>query len=135
MNAYPSPIMSTLATEDNDQIAIYDWPMQSLQKSRGTALLVHGLGEHMGRYAHVAKHLNDWGFLVRGYDHFGHGLSTGPRGGLPANDRMLDDLAKVIADTRKTMSTGEPLILLGHSMGGALWGALCRSNQQQLMPW
>jgi alpha-beta hydrolase superfamily lysophospholipase len=114
--------MSTLTTEDNDQIAIYDWPVQSLQKSRGTALLVHGLGEHMGRYAHVAKHLNDWGFSVRGYDHFGHGLSTGPRGGLPANDRLLDDLAKVIADTRKTMSSGEPLILIGHSMGGGVVG-------------
>lgn len=122
MNAYLSPIMSTLATEGNDQIAVYDWPVPSPHKSRGTVVLVHGLGEHMGRYAHVAKHLNDWGFAARGYDHFGHGLSTGPRGGLHANDRMLEDLANVISDTRKTMSTGEPLLLMGHSMGGGVVG-------------
>lgn len=122
MNAYPSPIMSMLATEDKDQLAIYDWPLQSPQIARGTVLLVHGLGEHMGRYAHVAKHLNDWGFDVRGYDHYGHGLSTGPRGGLPTDDRMLVDLATVLSHLRQTMRKDEYLVLIGHSMGGGVVG-------------
>jgi alpha-beta hydrolase superfamily lysophospholipase len=122
MNSFPSPIMSTLITEDKDQLAIYDWPLPIPQTARGTVLLVHGLGEHMGRYTHVAKHLNDWGFTVRGYDHYGHGLSTGPRGGLPSNDRMLDDLTKVLAKTRSNMRTNEPLVLIGHSMGGGVAG-------------
>ncbi len=122
MNAYPSPIMSMLATEDKDQLAIYDWPLQSPQIARGTVLLVHGLGEHMGRYAHVAKHLNDWGFDVRGYDHYGHGLSTGPRGGLPTDDRMLVDLATVLSHLRQTMRKDESLVLIGHSMGGGVVG-------------
>jgi alpha-beta hydrolase superfamily lysophospholipase len=128
MQLATTPIMSTLDSIGQDKLAIYDWPLSSHSKSRGTALLVHGLGEHMGRYAHVAKHLNDWGFTVRGYDHFGHGLSTGIRGGLPTNGRMLDDLAKVILDTRKSMSVGEPLVLIGHSMGGGLVGRFVSLN-------
>ena len=122
MQASAAPIMSALDSSDQNKLAVYDWPLSAQQAFRGTALLVHGLGEHMGRYAHVAKHLNDWGFAVRGYDHFGHGLSTGDRGGLPSDNRMLNDLAKVIADTRKTMIADEPLVLIGHSMGGGIVG-------------
>lgn len=128
MNTLPKPIMSTFDTMDQDKLAIYDWPLPEGKPSRGTALLVHGLGEHMGRYAHVAQHLNDWGFTVRGYDHFGHGLSTGIRGGLPSDNRMLDDLAKVIADARQNMMAGEPLVLIGHSMGGGVVGRFVSLN-------
>lgn len=124
--------MSTLDTVDQDKLAIYDWPTLtdwSADRSlRGTALLVHGIGEHMGRYAHVARHLNDWGFRVRGYDHYGHGLSTGVRGGLPSDNRMLDDLAKVIAKTRNEMTAGQPLLLIGHSMGGGVVGRFVSLN-------
>ena len=128
MQTSAAPIMSTLDSVDQDKLAVYDWPLTEAKPSRGTALLVHGLGEHMGRYAHVAKHLNDWGFDVRGYDHFGHGLSTGVRGGLPSDDRMLNDLAKVVADTRKKMVADEPLVLIGHSMGGGIVGRFVSLN-------
>lgn len=128
MQTSAAPIMSTLDSVDQDKLAVYDWPLTEAKPSRGTALLVHGLGEHMGRYAHVAKHLNDWGFDVRGYDHFGHGLSTGVRGGLPSGDRMLNDLAKVVADTRKKMVADEPLVLIGHSMGGGIVGRFVSLN-------
>ena len=57
--------------------------------------LVHGIGEHAGRYAHVAQGLNDWGFAVRAADHYGHGASSGARGGLPSVMRWVDDLALV----------------------------------------
>lgn len=100
------------------QLAVYDWPMPQRQ-SRGTVLLVHGLGEHIGRYAEVGRLLNDWGFTVRGYDHQGHGQSEGPRGTLRTRDGFLQDLATVIDDTRERPGTHDaPLILLGHSMGG-----------------
>jgi len=128
MTTLPKPIMSTLDSLDQDKLAVYDWPLPADKPARGTALLVHGLGEHMGRYAHVAKHLNDWGFRVRGYDHYGHGLSTGVRGGLPSDNRMLDDLAKVIAKTRNEMTAGEPLLLIGHSMGGGVVGRFVSLN-------
>jgi alpha-beta hydrolase superfamily lysophospholipase len=81
-------------------------------------LLVHGLGEHMGRYAALARDLNTWGYAVRAYDQYGHGASDGPRGGLPSATRLLDDLAQVVDQTRAGMAAGQPLLLLGHSMGG-----------------
>jgi alpha-beta hydrolase superfamily lysophospholipase len=80
-----APVLSTLGAADQ-QLAVYDWGLSEhhpADAKRGTVLLVHGLGEHMGRYAHVATQLNAWGFDVRGYDHYGHGLSSGARGTLP----------------------------------------------------
>lgn len=127
-----NPIMSTLSSSDDETLAVYDWPLPATQKARGTALLVHGLGEHMGRYAHVAQHLNDWGFAVRGYDHVGHGLSTGERGVLPTDNSMLNDLAKVIAQTRQSMQIGLPLVLMGHSMGGGVVGRYVSLNKSSV---
>ena len=113
------------------QLAVYDWPMPQRQM-RGTVLLVHGLGEHMGRYAEVAQLLNDWGFAVRGYDHQGHGHSEGRRGTLHSPDGFLQDLATVIDDTRDHHGARDaPLILLGHSMGGLV---VARTLAEQLLP-
>ena len=86
---------------------------------RGCVLIVHGIGEHSGRYAHVADQLNRWGFDAIGFDQFGHGDSPGKRGTLTTSTRLLDDLAVMVDVTRNAIS-GAPLILLGHSMGGGL---------------
>jgi alpha-beta hydrolase superfamily lysophospholipase len=83
---------------------------------RGTVLLVHGIGEHGGRYAHVAAALTATGWRVVAVDHRGHGASPGPRGGLPHADALWDDLA-VAAAAERARGAG-PLALLGHSMGG-----------------
>jgi len=66
----------------------------------------------------VARRLNAWGFAVRGYDQYGHGESGGPRGGLTGEMRLLDDLADMVDATRARMAAHQPLVLLGHSMGG-----------------
>ena len=110
--------LSTFVALDGDNLAVQDWPLASQQVLRGVVLLVHGLGEHAGRYDHLAVQLNDWGFAVRGYDQYGHGESGGPRGGLPTDSRLLDDLADIVDSTRARMGPHTPLILLGHSMGG-----------------
>lgn len=110
--------LSTFVALDGDNLAVQDWPLASQQVLRGVVLLVHGLGEHAGRYDHLAGRLNDWGFAVRGYDQYGHGESGGPRGGLPTDTRLLDDLADIVDSTRARMDPHTPLILLGHSMGG-----------------
>jgi alpha-beta hydrolase superfamily lysophospholipase len=81
-------------------------------------LIVHGLGEHIGRYEHVAQQLTAWGFEVRGYDQWGHGESAGKQGSLPTDTKLLDDLADVVDSLRLHMPTEMPLIVLGHSMGG-----------------
>ena len=113
-----TPILSTLST-GVEQLAIYDWPLIEGQASRGTVVLVHGLAEHMGRYTHVAAQLNAWGFHVRGYDQYGHGLSSGVRGRLPSSHQFTDDLKLVVDDVRLQIPSS-PLILLGHSMGGVV---------------
>ena len=115
----PAPsTLSTFVASDGDNVAVQDWPLEQGRTLRGVVILVHGLGEHAGRYEHVARRLNDWGFAVRGYDQYGHGESGGPRGGLPSDNRLLDDLADIVDSTRSRMEPGTPLILLGHSMGG-----------------
>ena len=99
-------------------MTLCDWPLPAGPEARATVLIVHGLGEHMGRYAALAQALNNWGYAVRAYDQYGHGASEGPRGGLPTATRLLDDLALVVDHTRATVAAGHPLLLLGHSMGG-----------------
>ena len=110
--------LTTFTASDGENLAVYRWPLPEGQPWRGTVLLVHGLGEHAGRYHHVAEHLNAWGFSVRAYDHYGHGRSAGPRGGLNHDMRLLDDLADMVDTARAHMPEGLPLVLLGHSMGG-----------------
>jgi alpha-beta hydrolase superfamily lysophospholipase len=114
--------LSTFIASDGDNIAVQDWPLAQGRVLRGVVILVHGLGEHAGRYDHVARRLNQWGFAVRGYDQYGHGESGGTRGGLPTDSRLLIDLADIVDSTRVRMEKGTPLILLGHSMGGLVAG-------------
>ena len=101
-------------------LALHDWPMPG-PDARATVLIVHGLGEHAGRYAQVAAHLREWGFAVRAYDHQGHGQSGGARGRLHTPDGLLRDLETVLDDTlAQADAARRPLVLLGHSMGGLL---------------
>jgi alpha-beta hydrolase superfamily lysophospholipase len=114
----PQPAQnSTLRTPDGETLALHDWPLPSDLPAKAVVVLVHGIGEHAGRYRHIAERLNDWGFAVRAADHYGHGASSGARGGLPSVMRLADDLALVVDDTRRARP-GLPLVLLGHSLGG-----------------
>lgn len=113
------------------QLAIYDWLLPAA-KPVGTVLLVHGLGEHAGRYGEVAAHLHQWGFAVRAYDQQGHGQSEGARGDMLRAGSLQADLCRVIDDTRQHAALANtPLILLGHSMGGLV---VARTLAEQLRP-
>jgi alpha-beta hydrolase superfamily lysophospholipase len=118
--------LSTLPVADGALLACYDWALPRATAPRGTVLLVHGLGEHMGRYDALAQALNAWGLAVRGYDHYGHGQSQGQPGTLPSATRLLDDLAEMVDATREHMAHSTPpgtaLVLLGHSLGGLVVG-------------
>jgi alpha-beta hydrolase superfamily lysophospholipase len=103
---------------DGTTLALRDWPVPPGVEPRGALLLVHGLGEHIGRYAHVAARLGALGLHVRGYDHRGHGASDGPRGSLPHADALLDDLRAVFDEL--AAGADPPPFLLGHSMGCAI---------------
>ena len=117
---YAESSLSTFVASAGDHVVVQDWAVEPGIPLRGTVILVHGLGEHAGRYDYVARHLNAWGFAVRGYDQYGHGESGGVRGGLPTDTHLLDDLADMVDSTRARMRKDTPLILLGHSMGGVV---------------
>jgi alpha-beta hydrolase superfamily lysophospholipase len=104
-----------IRTRDGLQLHLQHW---QAVPSKGTVLIVHGLGEHIGRYDHVALALNTAGWRVAGHDQRGHGKSPGARGALATPDSLLADLALVIDRVRA--SHPGPLVLLGHSMGGAV---------------
>lgn len=109
---------SVLVSTLDDSLSLHDWPLSIGCPTRGQVLLLHGLGEHIGHYTELADRLNQWGFAVRGYDQYGHGESSGGRGELPQEDRLVTDLAAVIDDTRARLDDRLPLILLGHCLGG-----------------
>ena len=94
------------------------WPVPGGNAIRAVIVLVHGLGEHIGRYERLAKQLNAWGFAVLGYDQYGHGQSDGDRGALPTESRYTDDLYAMLTLARQRVPEYTPLLVLGHSMGG-----------------
>lgn len=108
---------TTLTARDGLKLSLTHWPVPTGAAPRGVFCLVHGLGEHAGRYEHVARALHECGWAVVAHDHRGHGRSEGPRGGLRNDDDLLHDLAMVI-DHARTLYPSRPLGLLGHSMGG-----------------
>jgi len=118
MDAEPTTLQGwpqQLAARDGLRLHMQAWPAGAA--ARGSLLIVHGLGEHIGRYSHVAAHLNAWGWDAFGYDQRGHGRSEGKRGAIAQADDLLHDLAAVI-DALRAVRPAAPLVLLGHSMGG-----------------
>ena len=86
---------------------------------RGVVMIVHGLGEHSGRYAHVAERLTASGYAVHALDHRGHGNSEGKRVYVKSYDEFMADLIQFRALVER-QHPGVPLFPLGHSMGGNL---------------
>jgi alpha-beta hydrolase superfamily lysophospholipase len=119
--ALPLPQRVSLPTPDGETLALRRLPAPGT--ARAVVVVVHGLGEHAGRYHALAECLHEWGFAVWAHDHHGHGESTGARGGLPSELRLVDDLALVIDDARRE-NPGLPLALLGHSLGGLVAASL-----------
>lgn len=97
----------------------------------GVVLLVHGLGEHVGRYRTVVDVLRPDGWAVYGGDARGHGRSGGRRAHVDRYRDWLDDLDAV----RRLVAArhpGLPLFLLGHSAGGQLALAYALEHQDEL---
>ena len=84
---------------------------------KAAALILHGFGEHYGRYDHVCQNLNDIGLATFIYDQRGHGRSQGIRGGVMKWDEYLDDIDLALAKAYEVLGM-EPTVLIAHSMGG-----------------
>lgn len=108
----------TLQAADSTSLHVVDWLAGPAETMRDGIVVMHGLGEHCGRYHQLAQTLCHWGWSTRIYDHRGHGRSGGPRGDVPDDEAMLRDAKIVIDDFAKQLAA--PPVLLGHSMGGLL---------------
>ena len=85
---------------------------------KGIIVLVHGMGEHSGRYEkNLIPAFNTAGFGVIAFDHFGHGKTIGPRGHNPGYEAVLNSVQKMI-EKAKELCNDKPVFLFGHSMGG-----------------
>jgi acylglycerol lipase len=88
-------------------------------KPKAVILLIHGLGEHVGRYDHVAAALTEKGYAMLGFDLRGHGKSGGPRGHSPSNEAFMQDIDSMVKQA-ETRYPGVNQFLYGLSMGGLL---------------
>jgi len=112
-----SHIEFTRRSPDNLDFYFQGWEPAGLPQA--AICLVHGLGEHTGRYAHVAAALNAAGYALLGFDLRGHGKSGGRRGHTPTYDMLMDDIGRLL-DEAAARYPGKPRFLYGHSLGGNL---------------
>lgn len=101
-------------TKGNLNIYAYHW---NVEDAKAVVCLVHGLGEHLHRYDHVAAYFNQHGFAVISFDNIGHGKSEGKRGHLPSF-QVYQDNVKELLETAEKKHPLLPKFLYGHSMGG-----------------
>lgn len=115
------PDKLTYLSADGRQLAGYRWTPHDGRIGAGIVVLVHGMGEHLRRYDHLAGALISHGFVVYGHDHRGHGasLAAGDEPGHLGADgwsALVDDLNLVIAQA-KSDHPGLPVVMVAHSMG------------------
>ena len=96
---------------------------------RAGILLLHGFGEHSGRYEALGKYLAERGFVVVAPDHRGHGRSGGRRGHVLRFDQYIDDLDALVEHLRSQHSELASWFVLGHSLGGLIAIRYAMRNQ------
>jgi len=111
------------------EIAVRSWGDEPAPNY--VAVLVHGYGEHIGRYGHVALALVDDGAVVYGLDHVGHGRSAGERVLVSDFDDVIADLAQVV-DSAHQAWPELPVVMIGHSMGGMIAARYAQLHADQL---
>ena len=91
----------------------------SERKPKAVICHVHGLGEHSGRYVHVAQAFTKAGYAMLCFDLRGHGRSGGERGHISSIDDYMQDIDSLFEQARSRYA-GLPILLYGHSLGGIL---------------
>lgn len=114
---------------DGTELLVRHWPASSTP-AWTTALIVHGIAEHSGRYEHVGDRLARLGVEVLGSDLRGFGASGGPRASLDDWAVLHDDLAELLA-TARAMAPERPVAVYGHSMGGLIVLGYALSDRPQ----
>jgi alpha-beta hydrolase superfamily lysophospholipase len=107
------------------RVQVRRWPADDYTR---LVVLVHGYGEHIGRYEHVAQELVARGSVVVGPDHVGHGRSAGEQALVEDFESVVDDLRAVVQDARGDL----PVVMVGHSMGGLIATRYAQRHRQDL---
>jgi alpha-beta hydrolase superfamily lysophospholipase len=104
-------------TDDGIQLFWQEWKPETITAC-GVVLLVHGLGEHSGRYTHVAEAFTQSGYILTAFDQRGHGRSAGIRGDetIAAACKDIDHFLSEVRHRHPML----PVFLYGHSLGGLL---------------
>jgi alpha-beta hydrolase superfamily lysophospholipase len=123
--------LGDFTADDGTRLTTYRWPAPE-QALRARVSLIHGLGEHAGRYEGLAQRLRAQGFEVWAHDHRGHGRSDGARGVLPHTAALIDDAASVLRHMQAANGDGLPCVVLGHSMGGLVAAALAARGTERI---
>jgi alpha-beta hydrolase superfamily lysophospholipase len=108
-----------LAWRAKDGLNLYAQVWEPQESPQAVVCLVHGLGEHGGRYAHIAEALTRSGFVLLAADLRGHGKSEGPRGHSPSSQAFIEDIDRLLVEASQRYP-GLPRFLYGHSLGGLL---------------
>ncbi|MHC1784498.1 MAG: lysophospholipase [Anaerolineaceae bacterium] len=108
---------STNKTGDGVNLFVCEWLPDGPPKTN--ILLIHGLGEHSGRYKHVAEFLTKAGIGVFSFDLRGHGKTEGVRGHAESYNHIMDDIDTLLTQIQKRFPSTS-LFLYGHSLGGNL---------------
>ena len=111
--------MSGFSFISKDGTPLHGAVLSAPQNPKAVMTLIHGFGEHSGRYQGMADDLGAHDIAVVTCDLRGHGQSGGKRGSVKRYQDLRDDLDAVLSETRIKFS-GVPHVLYGHSMGGGL---------------
>lgn len=108
-----------LRWQTGDGIPIYGQKWAPEGEAKAAVCLVHGLGEHSGRYNHWAERLTSSGYALLSFDLRGHGKSGGQKGHTPSFDHYADDVS-LLLEKGTELYPGLPQIIYGHSLGGVI---------------
>ena len=114
-----------------DGLSLFGQSWQPEDQPRAVVCLVHGMGEHSGRYVHVADRLTKAGYALFTFDIRGHGKSSGPRGHTPSYEALMKDIPSLLEVADKQFPQ-LPFFLYGHSLGGNLVLNYILRHQPQL---
>jgi acylglycerol lipase len=131
MHLVPTSSTTTVAARDGTDILVRRWPPTG--SPWASALLVHGIAEHSGRYEHVGQWMAEAGLDVTGYDQRGFGGSGGRRAWIDRWSRNHDDLEDRLAAVR-VEAQGRPVVVYGHSLGGLIVLGYAVSNPRRPQP-
>lgn len=117
--------------KSSDGLKIYGQEWKPEGQVKAAIAMVHGLGEHSGRYGHVAEAFTTKGYSLTAFDLRGHGKSEGVRGHAASYDALMKDISQNV-NLAKEHFPGVPVFIYGHSLGGNLALYYCLTQNPDL---